>query len=103
VGPSTCARITEPVSPCTSRTPSCSSLQALGRQREAIDQYRQALQLDPNDPNVHNNLAAALLQTGETEGAIAELRLALRLNPDDRDLQANLRAALAARGSSASP
>lgn len=78
------------------------ALQALGRPREAIGEYRSALQLDPNDPNVHNNLAAALLETGATDAAIAELPTALRLNPTDSDLQANLRTALAARSSPAS-
>ena len=70
----------------------------MGHFDEAIAQYRVALQLDPTDPAVHNNLAAALTEGGMIDEAITQLRAALQLNPADQDVQANLREALARRG-----
>lgn len=49
----------------------------------AANLYRRALAVNPNDPNVHINLAAALRQQHDTDGALAELQTALILAPDN--------------------
>src|SRR5437763_9065115 len=56
----------------------------LARQKswdEAIADYRKALELEPNDPLTHYNLALALKYEGEGRGAATEFQAALRLKP----------------------
>src|SRR4051812_37529940 len=48
---------------------------------EAIADYRKALELEPNDPLTHYNLALALKYKGEASGAATEFQAALRLKP----------------------
>jgi cytochrome c-type biogenesis protein CcmH/NrfG len=48
---------------------------------EAIADYRKALELEPNDPLTHYNLALALKYKGESSGAATEFQAALRLKP----------------------
>jgi Tfp pilus assembly protein PilF len=48
---------------------------------EAIADYRKALELEPNDPLTHYNLALALKYKGEASGAATEFQTALRLKP----------------------
>ncbi|MCC7389724.1 MAG: tetratricopeptide repeat protein [Phycisphaerales bacterium] len=48
-------------------------LEQLGRQNEAIDAYRAALQLDSDHPDACNNLAYLLLQRGDSPAEAAEL------------------------------
>jgi tetratricopeptide (TPR) repeat protein len=54
-----------------------------GRVQDAIEQYEQALRLNPKDPNVPVNLATALLRAGRFAEAVAYYEQALRINPDD--------------------
>ena len=49
---------------------------------EAIGYYRKALELAPNDPDTHYNLALALKYKGEARPAIEEFEAALRLKPN---------------------
>jgi Tfp pilus assembly protein PilF len=60
------------------------SLQLVGLHAEAVDAYRKAMAVDPDMPNLRNNLAAALIEgdPGSWE-AQALLTVALTLNPDD--------------------
>ena len=53
-----------------------------GRMQEAIEHYKQALQLDPNYPEAHSNLGVVLVQTGQTQEAIEHYKQALMLRPD---------------------
>ena len=53
-----------------------------GRTPEAIQQYAEALRLQPDLVEAHNNLGMALGQSGRLPEAIAELKEALRLRPD---------------------
>ena len=53
-----------------------------GRTAEAIDHYRQALRLKPDEAKTHDNLGLLLAEQGQTAAAIAHLREALRLKPD---------------------
>src|SRR6185312_16133690 len=48
---------------------------------EAIADYRKALELEPNDPLTHYNLALALKYKGEASVAAPEFQAALRLKP----------------------
>jgi tetratricopeptide (TPR) repeat protein len=48
---------------------------------QAIANYRQALDLEPNDPSTHYNLALTLKYKGEAKQAIEEFDAALRLKP----------------------
>jgi tetratricopeptide (TPR) repeat protein len=53
----------------------------------AIDAFTQAVQLNPNDPNVHKELAGAYAAQGRTDDAFGELMAALLI--DARDGQAH--------------
>jgi Flp pilus assembly protein TadD len=65
---------------------------------EALGQYREILQMLPNDPYAHNNLAAALLRKGDVDQAITEFREVLRLQPSDPRVRFNLGSALLRKG-----
>ncbi|MFG0257713.1 MAG: tetratricopeptide repeat protein [Phycisphaerales bacterium JB043] len=56
----------------------------LGNSEQAIDLYRQVLQLQPNEPFSHNNLAYLLFRTGENlDEALVHARRAVELMPQD--------------------
>jgi tetratricopeptide (TPR) repeat protein len=69
-----------------------------GRVDEAIDQFQQALDLQPNAADVHSNLGGALLQQGRVEEAIAQLQQALQIQPDSTQAHINLGNALLRKG-----
>src|SRR2546430_14357481 len=48
---------------------------------EAIGNYRKALELEPNDPLTHYNLALALKYKGDAAQAVEEFEAALHLKP----------------------
>src|ERR1700731_2439386 len=48
---------------------------------QAIASYHKALDLEPNDPDTHYNLALALKYKGEAKQAVEEFEAALRLKP----------------------
>jgi Flp pilus assembly protein TadD len=60
----------------------------------AIVRYRRALALAPDYFPARNNLANALLITGQTDEAVAQYRQILRQQPGDRSAQENLARAL---------
>ena len=43
--------------------------------------YKKALEVEPNNPEFHANIAAFYLQRGEKQKAIAEARKAAELDP----------------------
>jgi len=53
-----------------------------GRLDEAIDQYQQALQINPNYAEAHNNLGNALNMQGRLNEAIDQYQQALQIDPD---------------------
>ena len=55
---------------------------AMGAPEAAIAHYRGALDLDPTVPEIHNNLATVLVETGRDDEALECLGEALRLRPD---------------------
>jgi len=69
-------------------------LAALGRTEEAIQKYEDALAIDPDDSQVHNNLGSALAKLGRMDEAIREFRSAVVSRPDYRMARANLARAL---------
>ena len=69
-----------------------------GQTSEAIDQYEQALRIDPDYADVHNNLASALIMTGRLSEAIDQSKEALRIDPTSSDAHNNLGNALAQTG-----
>jgi len=70
----------------------------MGRLEEAIPEYREALRLKTDFPEVDNNLGGALLEKGQFDEAIAEFRKALRRNKDMFQAHNNLGNALGAKG-----
>jgi protein O-mannosyl-transferase len=52
-----------------------------GRDQEAIEAYRNALEFNPESVEAHNNLGRALFQMGRTGEAIENYEAALRYNP----------------------
>ncbi len=74
------------------------ALVGAGRQSEAVDQYRAALERRPAWPEALTNLANALLETGRTGEAIDNYRRSLETRPDDVNTLLGMAAALQLRG-----
>ena len=67
--------------------------QALSRQAkytEAVDAFRQALRLTPNDAKVHASLGVALVRLDKHAEAVAAFRKAIDLEPARREIHYNL-------------
>ena len=58
-----------------------------GKKVEAIESFRQALRINPNYANGHNNLGTALQDQGQTTEAIASFRQALQIDPKKRQFE----------------
>lgn len=69
-----------------------------GRRKEALEQYRAAVRLNPSFAVAQNNLGNLYAQFGENELAIRHLREAVRLNPRLADAHADLGAIYAGLG-----
>jgi protein O-mannosyl-transferase len=69
-----------------------------GRLDDAIARYEEALRLNPNLAQAHNNLGKALNDEGRTRDAIAQYEDVLRLNPGLAVAHNNLGSALNAAG-----
>jgi len=72
-----------------------------GRTSEAIDQYKQALQIDPDYAEAHHNLGSAFLLMGRTPEAIEHYEQALRIDPAFAGAHNNLGNALVQTGRAA--
>jgi tetratricopeptide (TPR) repeat protein len=62
----------------------------LGKYQEAIESYKQAIRINPDDEYAHNNLGVAYRKLGKYEEEIESYKQAIRINPDDRDAHNNL-------------
>ncbi len=69
-----------------------------GRLDEAIEQYKAAVGLDPNNEDVHLNLGAAYYVKGWTDQAMTEYQTVLMLNPNNSVAHCNLGDAFLADG-----
>jgi cytochrome c-type biogenesis protein CcmH/NrfG len=69
-----------------------------GRTSEAIDQYKQALQIDPDYAEAHHNLGSAFLLMGRTPEAIEHYEQAVRIDPAFAGAHNNLGNALVQTG-----
>lgn len=69
-----------------------------GAVREAIEDFRRALELKPDLARTHNNLANALMRIGEVAPAIERYRAALRFEPDYAEAHFNLANVLQSQG-----
>ena len=74
-----------------------SQLFSANRPREAIIVARQALALDPNNADAHNEIAASFARLGLWDDAIQNAQQALRIRPDFPLARKTLEAALQAR------
>ena len=59
----------------------------LGDLRQAVELYKQALQLDPTHPVARFNLGLAYSEIGEYEAALAAFDVAAQLDPRDADVR----------------
>lgn len=69
-----------------------------GQYQESIEQWKQALALDPEDAAAVSNLGAALNAAGRAEEAQAQFSRALELDPENVRAHTNFAIALARRG-----
>jgi protein O-mannosyl-transferase len=74
------------------------TLAARGRLDEAIDHYREVLNLRPRCELAYNNLGVALARRGRLDEAIDHYQKALEIRPDYAEAHNNLGNALAKRG-----
>jgi Flp pilus assembly protein TadD len=65
---------------------------------EAITQFQQAAQLNPNAADTHQDLGGALLKAGRADEAIAQFQEALRIKPDYPEAHVNLGNTLLQKG-----
>jgi tetratricopeptide (TPR) repeat protein len=61
---------------------------------QAIQQYRLALDFEPDDPDIHGRLGEAMLRQGRLEEAIVHYTASLRVRPDSATNRACLGIAL---------
>jgi superkiller protein 3 len=69
-----------------------------GDKSGAIDGYRKAVSVDPNNARAHSELGLALLGNDELDAAISELRAALKIQPDVDTTKGALASALTKQG-----
>ena len=75
-----------------------SALSNAGRKEEAIEQFRAAIEVNPDYVGPHGQLAFALIDREDLPGAITELREVVRLQPESPDARNNLALALKRNG-----
>jgi tetratricopeptide (TPR) repeat protein len=69
-----------------------------GRSDEALAQYRESVQLNPNGYEARSNLGALLMNKGELDEAVEHLKVAVDIRPTDLNSHFNLGLAMAALG-----
>jgi tetratricopeptide (TPR) repeat protein len=58
------------------------ALMKQGKLEEAIQNFKKAIEINPNYDKAYNNLALALRQQGKLEEAIQNFRKAIEINPN---------------------
>jgi TPR repeat protein len=61
-----------------------------GQEDKSLTYFQKAVELEPDDAEVHNNLGNVRLQNGQWDGAIRQYQEALRLKPDFTEASNNL-------------
>ena len=75
------------------------ALAQTGEEREAVDEYRKALALNPHPPAAwYDHFAISLTRTGDLPGAVENLRISLTLDPTDAGTEDNLGTVLCEMG-----
>jgi tetratricopeptide (TPR) repeat protein len=80
------------------RSDKARSLAKQGKEQEAIEEWRKAIELNPEDDKAHNSLGLLLAQTGRFEEAFAEFEKTRSLNPEFRGIHSNAGVALTGLG-----
>ena len=70
------------------------ALYANGRKADSVQEFRQAVSLDPLNAQARNDLGYALYGKGDVASAVTQLQLALRLNPHLSEARNNLEIAI---------
>ena len=65
----------------------------------AVENYRRAIEIDPNYSMAHNNLGIALKKTGDLKGAVENYRRAIEIDPKNKDAYHNLFILMETKGS----
>ena len=73
-------------------------LASAGRDAEALEHLRRAVQIDANDGEAHYDLAVQLLDGHRLEEAVSEFRLAVQRMPESCEARNNLGIALGTLG-----
>ncbi len=61
-----------------------------GKSDEAVICFQNGLRINPNDPDLHNNLGVVLAGKGNLQEAEYHFQKALQINPDYTDAKNNL-------------
>lgn len=61
-----------------------------GNFQEAIEHFKEALQVEPKSVEAHNNLGLAFMEAGNFEEARVHFSEVLKINPDDQKAKTNL-------------
>ena len=66
--------------------------------KAGLEEFREAVQANPEEAKSHLNLGVALARQGQIEEAIAEFREAIRIKPDYAEAHSSLGVALGEQG-----
>jgi len=72
-----------------------------GMHAEALEEFKQAYDLDPEQPAVVGRMAEAYAQLGKNDEAVANYKKAIELSPEDPNLYTNLGVVLSKMGKTA--
>lgn len=86
-----------PVPPTVTPTPSAEDhfkqgevYRNQGELAKALTEYQAAVELEPDNPQAHNDLGAILIDLGQSDDAMAELKKAISLDPEYAAAHSNL-------------
>ncbi len=73
-------------------------LKKRGREEDAIAHFQEAIEIQPDDAEAHNNLGSAFFLEGRVDEAVAQFQKALETQPDFAEARNNLGLALLQKG-----